>query len=377
MAFLMLKMIILLTKSLININDRSDKILCGIEKVCNSAYRGKIFLLAETIGVVDHVFNLYNGRLSYISTKVMSHAKSTFSMKNGLLRENFVVIALVDNVLDKNYHRMVKIDEICDYSVEEPIVLGENNSDSDIFGIAARCYLAHSKLLSKIDIRCINRGGGGTTIVGEYMRLVKDARQPCLVVTDGDNNWPGKSKTDVSKECDKVFESYNNISQHVSLPVRDLENIIHPDLYIEALRIDMKDKVVRIKKMIEAVPELRVHGDFKEGISGRKYFEICEDSAEKKFLREIYLNCLDSMDSDCVSRENCKLEFNGKNGCDCWVVPSLGSNAISQVINHCDKMTPHKINELFSDDFKNTWLEIGMIIASWACAPKSTEFLNC
>lgn len=347
----------------------NEKILLGIERVSHEVVKGNNFLLVESVAVADHLFSIYGGDMSLFSKKVINKAKVNLPTLNSILKKNFVCISLVDDVNLRDYNKKINIADLHLFDVGRPVLVCENMTDSKIFEHSAKCYLAQNRLISKFDVKCAVRGGGGNCISVEFKGIVESDKKFCLAITDGDNNFPGRKMSATSKKCNDIVISSSSTSGHLVLPVRDLENMIPFDVYLSALDVGMTDKIRKLQDIVGKSSGVAIHCDIKDGVSGDKFYSFEKTSSERVFLEGLVSRGVFSIDYNCITRDDC---FD-KNNCSCVLMPGVGNKSLERVLYFFDKNTPHKINEYFNGDYKSFWEEVGSFVASWAISPRSFE----
>lgn len=362
-------MVLILDDRLNDITDWTLERISAIERLAQCAFDGFHIIVATSPKVIAHLMSLPLGTFSAVAIAMLKQLQSNYAFQGALLNSGLskLTITTSDAIreLPEGAFGSLSIDALKQISLEPTILLAENVVDAKIFRFAARHYIA-SQRLRGIDVAAIERGGGGSQIAPEFEEIVNASRVFCIAVTDSDRNCAECGQSDTSKKCEKLAARAPNLSAHIELPVRELENIV-PACLLEDLVADQHIDAARtIQRVFFEFPDIRLYGDIKDGVNGERIFRLQQGSPQRAFLLPV-VKFLTRVENYCIRVEDCHGARNQK-GCSCIAIPKIGGigDAFHEWLS---SQSPQKALERFVDPWRTNWLSVGKQVLNWCCAP--------
>ena len=341
----------------------------AIEKVAHCAFDGSHVVLAESPQVIQRLLSAPQGTFGSVTKAVFQKLAADFAFQGWLLGSDVAKVAIttpatVDQVRGR-WGRALSLADVRCMSLDPTTLLAENLVDAKVFAVAGRHYIAAKKLRG-LEISAVSRGGGGSTIANELGQIVDQAERVCLAITDSDASWPGAGQSETSKKCASLTKRSSVPVEHVSIPVREIENLVPPSVMLDLVaEPDRVDAVRDYERTCAAVPELRQCGDIKDGVSGSRIFRLPHGSAERAFLRALKV-LRHGERSRCAREDDCERERQGAS-CTCVCVPKVGAVS-GKFGDWLTQRSDVKALESFQEPWRSDWLLVGTHVFQWCCA---------
>jgi hypothetical protein len=273
----------------------------------------------------------------------------------------------------------IQLGEIGRKGIHAATVLGEDISDVQLYTQAARHYLQEQKLLGSIVPHVDERmaGGKGNTL-RQFALLLKSAKFWCLCITDSDKLTHLCGEHPLSRRLKSLAEHFETsaISKNYVLPVRELENIIPHNLTSRALEnIDFAAFSAWQDLLDTRTTPIHIvdHSDLKKGTSLHSIKKLDQESIQRKSWDDeiIRLQAKGFINVSC-KHATCPREQNKLNTCECIVTPVISENIAGNVAQYIQENSIQKTLEAVkSSGNKEHWFELGKIVASWTCGPRT------
>lgn len=358
----------ILTHSIAEIEDWTEHKIAAIEKIANSAFYGNHILTIESPKVAEHLLHTKDNPFSKTTLGVIKKCLAKYSLqgeiKNKISFHRKIATRSAIEKLSTNHPEYIAIEDIGNISLDPTTILSENIIDSKIFRHAGQHAIIKRKLKG-INIRATTRGGNGEGIYDELSSIAQDEKRLCLAITDSDRDCPEKGDSTKSTECKKIAAKNSKTTGHITLPVREIENLIPVNVWMEIIDDDGKDKVQNYQSILSKNPNIRIFGDIKDGITIAKANKIKESTPEYKFLYKLITEA--KLASGC-NQNRCDSEK-----CKCFVIPKLGNNLSNRFIEWLSQKSSPKSLEFFTGEWEESWIEVGDHVLDWCCGAEQAR----
>ncbi|MCP1290888.1 hypothetical protein NK214_11875 [Chromobacterium sp. S0633] len=349
-----------MTKELCDIEDWNLIRISAIDKLASSGFYGHHMISIENYYVADCLLSKGVG-FSAVTKAVLDNCRSKFAFYGGLKNlpgSRYVVTSDSLGFGPLKYPNQMVLESVGFLSLEPSTIIAENVTDSAIFDVAGQHYAQYKKYKG-INVRCTPRGGGGNGIKVEFNMIVQAGRELCLAITDGDQNWPGRPESDVSKGCSKIAAMNPVYCEHFRLPVRELENLIPISA---AYEIGANHNLELIEKVLERAPQVRMHGDLKDGVDFKKIYKMKKNGSERLFLEDVHRRT--SLPVRVC--EECSAGDGEK--CECVLIPNFKAGISVEFKDWLLSQSRHKSFERFGGEWRDDWLKVGEVVFNFCCA---------
>lgn len=337
-----------------------------IEQILISAFRGVHLVILGNVNLYE-IFASNDFGLSVVSRAALDRIRSQYALRGAAISlvDEYIVVTVDQSISIAAPGISLPLSIAIDINFLPVVVLAENSIDAEIFEIAARHFVTN-KRANGLNVNLVARGGGGSQIFPELENSVLKDRRLTLVVTDADFKYPNADHSDTSKKCQRFTEEKGGICRHYIIPVREIENLIPEGVREELLIKSNSDAEQRLRLVCDAIPEVQVFCDLKDGLAAARMFKLSV-GPEFDFIMKISKTA-GGVDRRCQIQESCHAERQApEQRCQCILVPKIGALAPG-FLSWLKTQSNHKALEAFSGTFKDWWLEIGAIVFSRAVA---------
>lgn len=240
------------------------------------------------------------------------------------------------------------------------VLLAENSVDAELYEYAANHYRINTRM-DGVVFRSSPRGGGGSQIDVELNNFLSDGI-PVFAITDGDISFPGAPASIISTRCDDLIAAQRGLGWHISLPVREIENIVPRRVLLEVAdpqnaraAYDSLEELVRAAKSTGANP-----CDFaclKSGSTLSKLFSLHNETS-RDFWLTIAENIKHSRPAGfiaCIEHGSC-----GSDPCACVVNAGFGEDVLKQVKIWIMERSLHESLKSFVSS--EVWMSVGAMV---------------
>lgn len=248
------------------------------------------------------------------------------------------------------------------------ILLSENLLDSKIYAHIADAYIAMNGLKG-IKLKFEKRGGGGSTIAGEYYEIQQNQERLCLCVVDSDKKTPNSTIGSTAKNVTAKDDSNILLCEVAIIEPRDIENLFPTSVLREIVQGASKLSVIEVLETIDACPansDARYHLDIKKGITLGEVLHSPAQEEFHKYWKTILARHGFSNNLACSVSANC----NNPRECTCIIAAGLGDKIAEEFYDKfLNVSSSQKVAERVStiEHLRSTWESIGRIIAAWGC----------
>lgn len=252
-----------------------------------------------------------------------------------------------------------------------PALVCENLVDCDIYLRAGEHYrFCHGHRGVSVRAECY--GGGGTEIVKVYKRLVVERERFSLCITDSDREVVGGPLGEAARQCARIYDSASWVTRHVTLPVRELENIIPHGFFSHC--DDVKRESLDVLSTIEEWFPHKIYGflDFK---GKNTLSDLMKSMPVSGFGANQWDGRLErgvrwpGVSSDCLGERNCT----NPSGCTCVVFEGFGANIARTILKWLERQSVQKSTEAIAGKNEEVWRDLGQVVFEWCCAAKPTR----
>lgn len=252
------------------------------------------------------------------------------------------------------------------------ILLSENLVDAKIYAHIADAYIAMNRL-SGIKLNFEKRGGGGSTIAGEYHEIQQNQERLCLCVVDSDRKTPNWEIGSTAKNVTAKDDSDILLCEVAIIEPRDIENFLPTSVLREIVQEASKLSMIEMLETIDACPansDARYHLDIKKGITLGEVLHSPAQEEFHKYWKTVLTRYDFSKNLACNVSANC----NNPKECTCIIAAGLGDKIAEEFYNKfLNVSSSHKVVERVStvEHLRSNWESIGRIIAAWGCGSQA------
>jgi hypothetical protein len=262
----------------------------------------------------------------------------------------------------------IPLAELARANLKPAILLAEDLTDAKVFLHSARHFAVHAELAGS-ELNAELRGGGGRNTSRELEQVIHARSSWCLCITDGDQIAPNAPLGQLSSECRERCEHTNWVAFHYSLPVREIENLVPPELMAHALDAHQAAAWDAIKGCLQARSDLRAYCDYKEGVTLRSVYKLDGGTPAGQYWLKVVTELHETrvFRSDCFSNNNCA----DPQACRCVVIPGLGDRLLDKLLRFLEERSWHSSYKLICrSEALPMWLAVGEIVFEWFCSPR-------
>lgn len=256
-------------------------------------------------------------------------------------------------------------------TIQKTIILAENINDSFFYEIIATVYLIWKELRASIAYE--KRGGGGSTITGNYIEIQRSNKRLCLCLVDSDRLAPQSSLGSTAQSIQRQADSRCTRTQLFILNFREIENLIPTSILSELPLIKSKNaqEALEVIQAIDrsSVQEIRGFLDIKHKMVFQSVIKNKEDN-----VKEFWQDKIDEIsqisdiriDSWCQEHWSCSKP----NPCNCSIFPGFGDGVLEQTIEHLKGIAPQQIAKKIKEGnpLRREWEKLGEAVVNWCLA---------
>lgn len=245
-------------------------------------------------------------------------------------------------------------------------LLGENLTDTDLFGLIGSAFLTAQRL-SGLALRFEAHSGGGQETHRTFERLIEKGALT-LAILDGDIRYPhgplGQTARDTQRPARTPL-------QHLEiLPLREAENLLAIEVYEEALEPDHFPPARRanIRAFAARAPvgyPFYRHADLKKGLRLHRYFYTMK-ADERAFWAPLAQGAACSKPDPCTADKK-------EGECSCYLFEGLGDKALTAVVAWLKQRAIEDLPALFGHHVVS---DLGALIAAWGAAAKPARMFS-
>ncbi|MEC4853322.1 MAG: hypothetical protein SAJ12_20265, partial [Jaaginema sp. PMC 1079.18] len=256
--------------------------------------------------------------------------------------------------------------------IQKTILLCENLNDVALYEVIAKAFLIW-KERSHTQLAYDSRGGGGTSIAGEYESIQNKHERMCLCIVDSDKKSPNSKLGSTASNIQSLDNTNNVITQLHILEVREAENLIPYQLLSEITEGNRdREKFVFMLETICASPSVEIAKfiDIKKGTNLKEIVKSNNSNIEDFWRDKITGNRDFSSILNSWCWDNWECEKLNSRPCTCIVVPHFGESTLENITNLCRNELPRHVACKVDQYLRSEWETIGQIIVDWCLAER-------
>lgn len=253
-------------------------------------------------------------------------------------------------------------------NLSRTVLLAEGAVDAAMYKEAAKHYGVVNKHPGTTAFLTIPRGGGGAAVSAELQGIADAQAEVCVCITDSDRFSPNCNPGTTSRTCTGIANASPWLIEHMATSVRELENAIP--------RTDLLDTASTTAPILFAAfqdarryfgEEQMDHADIKHGTTLE--WALRQPAGSPK--RDFWLNS--ARTNPHIKATHCfqDLACAKPESCDCVIVPNLGEQIASRVLEKWNRQSGHETvrDNQGSSNF-GEWLALGKVVFEMAAGPQ-------